>query len=125
MMPGGSTSVSSTLAASLVPLLVTVIVSTTRVPAVIVAGPTLSTDRSEAALTVVVTVSLLLLGSGSTVAAVTLAVLVTVPPADEVTVAMTTSSKVATAPTGSVGVEAVDVPEPPGVTVNDVAPDVC
>jgi hypothetical protein len=119
--PAGKISVTMTPVALLGPLLVTVIVYVNVLPTTTGSGASvLEIDRSAAALTVVVVVELLLLMFGSVTLLVTLAVLLSVPTA--AAVGVTTIVTVALAALANVPMEHVMVVVPlqfPNVDVAD------
>ena len=84
------------------------------------------TDRSASVVTLVVTVELLLARLGSTVAAVTSAVLVMVVPSGVLGETRTTTVKLAEAPRASVAIVPVIVPVPPtaGLVRVNVGPEI-
>src|SRR5688500_11775614 len=84
-------------------------------------------ERSETRVTLVVAWAVLLAVFGSAVVAVTVAVLVMIPPGGGTGLAVTTNSKVALAPAAKLAAEDVTVPVPPaaGAVIAKAGPAVC
>lgn len=113
VVPAGTTSLTVTFAASLGPLLVTVMLYGMLLPAVAVTGPLLRMETSALVVTVVDADWLLLAGVGSALADETVAVLVTVAPAASPPPSCTRSVKTCEPPLFRIGNRQFTVPPLP------------